>query len=129
MSSVIEPTDNQSSTEDTAVQRILLEGVPWERYEQLSACFPDSRALRLTYIDGSLEIMSPVGPTHENRKQGLRRFLSANIPPGLSFRPPSAPFGMFVSRNRLNAHCTEPLEDQVLDGICHGQCSQMTHRA
>ena len=52
-------------------QRILLEGIPWERYERLSACFEDSRALRLTYIDGSLEIMSPVGPNHENWKQTL----------------------------------------------------------
>lgn len=58
-------------------QRILLEGVPWARYEQLSAWFEDSRALRLTYIDGSLEIMSPVGPTHENWKQTLCYLLEA----------------------------------------------------
>jgi len=60
-------------------QRILLEGVPWARYEQLSGCFDDSRALRLTYIDGSLEIMSPVGPTHETRKKSLCYLLEAYL--------------------------------------------------
>jgi Uma2 family endonuclease len=63
----------------TQDQRILLEGVPWARYEQLSACFDDSRALRLTYIDGSLEIMSPVGPTHESRKETLGLLLDAYL--------------------------------------------------
>jgi Uma2 family endonuclease len=63
----------------TRDQRILLEGVPWARYEQLAACFEDSRALRLTYIDGSLEIMSPVGPTHETRKETLGLLLDAYL--------------------------------------------------
>jgi Uma2 family endonuclease len=77
MSTVIGPADTQSRMEDAAVQRILLEGVPWARYEQLSACFPNSRALRITYIDGSLEIMSPVGPRHENWKEAICLLLAA----------------------------------------------------
>lgn len=59
MSTVVGPAGTQSPTEEAPVQRILLEGVPWARYEQLAACFPNSRALRITYIDGRLEIMSP----------------------------------------------------------------------
>ena len=77
MSTVIEPTDTRSGPEEARVQRILLEGVPWERYEQISACFPDSRALRLTYIEGSLEIMSPVGPQHETWKEAICLLLIA----------------------------------------------------
>ena len=78
MSTIIESTQPQSA-EDTSVQRILLEGIAWERYEQLSACFPDSLALRLTYIDGSLEIMSPMGPDHETWKKNLCYLLEAYL--------------------------------------------------
>jgi Uma2 family endonuclease len=74
MSTAVALPAEPTATQD---QRILLEGVPWARYEQLSACFEGSRALRLTYIDGSLEIMSPVGPTHENWKQTLCYLLEA----------------------------------------------------
>ncbi|WP_058553705.1 Uma2 family endonuclease [Thiohalocapsa sp. ML1] len=74
MSTAVAPPAEPTTTQD---QRILLEGVPWARYEQLSACFEGSRALRLTYIDGSLEIMSPVGPTHANWKQTLCYLLQA----------------------------------------------------
>ena len=62
---------------DNAVQRILLEGISWQRFEQLSACFEDSRAVRLTYLDGSLEIMSPIGPEHETRKRSIGYLLDA----------------------------------------------------
>jgi Uma2 family endonuclease len=79
MSTVIEPTHARSRPEDGRVQRILLEGVPWARYEQLSACFPDSRAPRITYIDGSLEIMSPVGPTREHWKITICYLLEAYL--------------------------------------------------
>jgi Uma2 family endonuclease len=79
MSTVIEPTNVLSSRSEKPVQRILLEGVPWERYEQLSACFPDSRAPRITYVDGSLEIMSPVGPDHENWKETICYLLEAYL--------------------------------------------------
>jgi hypothetical protein len=41
MSTVIDPPAAN------AVQRILLEGISWQRFEQLSACFEDSRAVRV----------------------------------------------------------------------------------
>jgi len=56
-------------------QHVLLEGISWERFEQLSACFDDSRAVRLTYIDGSVEIMSPIGEGHEALKSSIGRLL------------------------------------------------------
>lgn len=80
MSAVIEPTDAGFRTGDAIpVQRILLEGVTWERYERLLACFPDSRSPRLTFVDGSLEIMSPVGPDHEHWKATLCLLLEAYL--------------------------------------------------
>jgi Uma2 family endonuclease len=63
----------------TEERRVLVEGLTWERYEQLAACFGDSRALRLTYIDGSLEIMSPIGAEHERIKSTLGVLLEAYL--------------------------------------------------
>jgi len=71
------PTVIAPPAADNAVQRILLDGIPWQRFEQLSACFEDSRAVRLTYLDGSLEIMSPIGPEHETRKRSIGYLLDA----------------------------------------------------
>jgi hypothetical protein len=48
---------------------ILLGGISGECFEQLSACFVVSRSVRMTYLDGSLDIMSPVGEAHETRKK------------------------------------------------------------
>jgi Uma2 family endonuclease len=80
MSAVIEQTEIGLGTGDpVAVQRILLEGVPWERYERLLACSPGSRSPRLTFVDGSLEIMSPVGPDHERWKATLCLLLEAYL--------------------------------------------------
>ena len=44
-------------------QRVVLDGVSWESYEQLLDDIGDGHT-RLTYDDGRLEIMSPSG-THE----------------------------------------------------------------
>lgn len=63
----------------TEERRVLVEGLPWERYEQLAACFGDSRAVRLTYIDGSLEIMSPLGAERERIKSNLGVLLKAYL--------------------------------------------------
>jgi Uma2 family endonuclease len=75
MSTVIAPP----AATDNAVQRILLEGISWQRFEQLSACFEDSRAVRLTYLNGSLEILSPVGPEHEMLKRSIGYLLEAYL--------------------------------------------------
>jgi Uma2 family endonuclease len=67
MSAVVETTGPSRIEE----RRVLVEGLPWERYEQLAACFGDTRAVHLTYIEGSLEIMSPIGEEHERIKSNL----------------------------------------------------------
>jgi Uma2 family endonuclease len=60
-------------------QRIQLDGIPWERFEQLSGCFEDTRAVRLTYIEGSLEIMAPIEEAHENLKKNISYLLETYL--------------------------------------------------
>lgn len=73
MSAVVETTAPPRTEE----RHVLVEGLPWERYEQLAACFGDTRAVRLTYIDGNLEIMSPISEEHARIKSTLGVLLEA----------------------------------------------------
>lgn len=58
-------------------QRILLEGVTWQQYELLLATLGDDfPALRLSYLEGSLEIMT-TSPLHEELKSTIRMLLEA----------------------------------------------------
>jgi len=54
-------------------QRILLESVPWAAYVVLRDAV-DSPGVRMTYLEGSLEIMSP-SRTHEVEKTQIARLL------------------------------------------------------
>ena len=58
-------------------QRLLLEGVSWQQYELLLATLGDNfSALRLSYLEGSLEIMT-TSPLHEELKSTIRMLLEA----------------------------------------------------
>ncbi|MEZ2239509.1 hypothetical protein [Microcoleus sp.] len=60
-SQVVSPVIAESLPE----QRVVLEGVSWQQYELLLATFGDDfPALRLSYLEGMLEIMS-TSPLHE----------------------------------------------------------------
>ena len=55
-----------------AEQRLLLEGISWQQYELLLATLGDDfPALRLSYLEGSLEIMT-TSPLHEELKSTIR---------------------------------------------------------
>ncbi|MES1179041.1 MAG: Uma2 family endonuclease [Myxococcales bacterium] len=54
-------------------QRILLSNVPWEVYEALRDAI-ESASVRMTYLEGSLEIMSP-SRGHEVAKTQIARLL------------------------------------------------------
>ena len=47
-----------------AEQRVLLRGVSWSRYEQVSVALGDCSGVRLSYFRGLLEIMAPL-ESHE----------------------------------------------------------------
>lgn len=54
-------------------QRVKLSGITWDTYQQIKAA-PDNRNLRLTYYQGTLEIMAP-SPEHEYYKKVMGRFI------------------------------------------------------
>lgn len=57
-------------------QRIYLHGVSWQDYEALLAMRGDDGGLRVTYLEGELEIMTP-SVTHEILKKRFARLLEA----------------------------------------------------
>lgn len=58
-------------------QRLRLEGVTWQQYDALVALFMDQfPALRMTYIEGILELMS-TSPEHERLKTVVGRLIEA----------------------------------------------------
>ncbi|MFQ4142559.1 Uma2 family endonuclease [Chlorogloeopsis sp. ULAP02] len=61
------PTNSESSY-------VLLYNVSWEQLEQLDVALAGTSA-RLTYLDGILEIMSPLSDDHEDNKKTLAMLL------------------------------------------------------
>jgi Uma2 family endonuclease len=57
-------------------QRFVLYGVPWETYVSLRDTLDGSSGLRLTYLEGTLELMSP-SRSHEDYKKIIARLLEA----------------------------------------------------
>lgn len=57
-------------------QRVILHGVPWEQYEALVALRGDASVPRLTYLEGTLELMSPAYD-HEEIKTRFARLVEA----------------------------------------------------
>jgi Uma2 family endonuclease len=55
---------------------IVLHNVTWEKLEQLDELLADS-GVRLTYIDGILEIMPPPSEAHEEPKSTVSRLVEA----------------------------------------------------
>jgi Uma2 family endonuclease len=60
-----------------AEQRILLHNVSWETFERLLADVGDRRDSLFHYIDGNLEIMSPLS-LHEGSNRFIEALLSMN---------------------------------------------------
>ena len=69
---VLDPKTLQPTEE----QRIILYDVTWEEYEKLSDSFIDSLP-RMTYVEGTLEIVMSNSPEHERLKKIIARLLEA----------------------------------------------------
>ena len=67
---LIEQADSQRTEE----QRLILDGVTWQQYETLRTTLDDFPGLRMTYLQGRLEIMSP-SPEHEVDKTAIARLI------------------------------------------------------
>ena len=61
--------------DDDLDQRVVLPGVSWAMYEALDALRGERRTPRLTYLEGTLELMSP-GRNHERIAGMLDRLLA-----------------------------------------------------
>lgn len=63
---------------EDAEQKSIVTGVSWEDYEQLLNRLGNSLRYRITYLDGTLEIMSP-SRRHEISKKNIARLLEAYL--------------------------------------------------
>jgi Uma2 family endonuclease len=64
----------EQSTEEKLV---TLKNVSWEQFKGIEAHLQDNRNVRLSYLSGVLEIMSPIGEKHEEVKSTLSLLLEA----------------------------------------------------
>jgi len=64
----------QADTQSTEEQRLILNSVTWQQYETLRATLDDIPGLRMTYLEGTLEIMTP-SPEHEVDKTAIARLI------------------------------------------------------
>jgi Uma2 family endonuclease len=63
---------------DDPEKRLIVEGVTWEQYEKLLVSWENQYRYRLTYVDGTLEIMSP-SRKHEVSKKNIARLLEVYL--------------------------------------------------
>jgi Uma2 family endonuclease len=87
------------------VQHIVLDDVSWELYEKLLKEVGD-RAIRMTYDDGTLEIMSPIAE-HEDPKKVIARMIEMLT---LELDMPVKSLGSTTFRRKDKAKGLEPDE-------------------
>ncbi len=92
-------------------QRLLMPGTyNWQEFEALEALLTGSPGLRITYLDGSIEIMT-LGESHEKIKSLIGMFLEAYlIAMGIEFTP----VGSATRRGEAKGTSFEPNESYYL---------------
>ncbi len=71
---MIQTITTQSSLEQVS----LIHGVGWEQFEGIEAAFTDVAGVRLSYLDGVIEIM-PISNEHEELKSTIGRLLEVYL--------------------------------------------------
>ena len=71
------PTIQHSSSQPIAEGIITLHGISWEKFKTIEAVLDRSNGVKLSYLRGVLEIVSPIGPEHESVKSTLGLLLEA----------------------------------------------------
>ena len=61
----------------TEEKLVTLYGIIWEQFKGIEAQLKDNPDVRLSYLSGILEIMSPIGEKHEEVKSTLSLLLDA----------------------------------------------------
>src|SRR5688572_13401667 len=85
-------------------QRVILDGIDWWQFETFLAIRGDRAGVRVTYLEGQLEIMRP-SRSHEMRKKLISRLLEAYADEkGLVFEG----YGSLTMRNAAERRGIEP---------------------
>lgn len=92
-------------------QRIVLYGVSWQRYQEMRGALDESPGVRMTYLEGTLEIMSP-SRRHEHLKTFIARLVEAYAD---QRRIVLLGFGSETYRKEAAARGLEPDECYCLD--------------
>jgi len=93
-------------------QRVILHGVTWEQYEALLAMRGDSAGVRVAFLEGELELMSP-SRDHETIKTLIARLVEAYAEErGLRLDG----LGSMTIRSRPKERGVEPDECYEIDG-------------
>jgi Uma2 family endonuclease len=108
MKHVEEPLGEPPGAED---QRVILSGMAWKDYEVVLAVRGDSAGVRLYYLDGRIELMSP-SDGHEGLKKMLARLLEAWAD---HFEIELNGYGSWTLKNVPEEVAAEPDECYVLD--------------
>jgi Uma2 family endonuclease len=97
---------------DDPDQRVILNGIDWWQFETFLAIRGDRAGVRVTYLEGQLEIMSP-SRTHEELKKLIARLLEAYADEtGLIFQG----YGSLTMRNAPKLRGLEPDECYAVGG-------------
>ncbi len=70
--------ENINVTSHDPEEKIIITGVTWEAYEQLLNQLGNQSTYRITYLEGTLEIMSP-SRKHELTKENIGRLLEVYL--------------------------------------------------
>ena len=68
---------DKQANQPTEEKLVTLYGITWEKFKAIEAQLQDNRDVRLSYLSGVLEIMSPIGEEHEYVKRTLGLLLEA----------------------------------------------------
>jgi Uma2 family endonuclease len=91
-------------------QRIVLHDVSWKEFELLLAVRGDRAGVRMTYLEGELELMSP-SQSHEGIKTAIARILEAwAMDQGLTLEG----YGSWTLKNAPKERGLEPDECYIL---------------
>jgi Uma2 family endonuclease len=103
------PPPEQAGAVDDGV-RLILHGVSWGRYVLIRELLDDQPGLRMTYLEGTLEIMTP-SREHEREKKLIARLIEAWA---FKRRVPLNGYGSTTFRKEARERGLEPDECYVL---------------
>lgn len=109
---IVTSTDRSQDASHDPDQRVILGGIDWWQFEAFLAIRGDRAGVRVTYLEGELEIMRS-SRTHERRTKLISRLLEAYADePGLVFEG----YGSPTMRNAPKERAIEPDECYAIGG-------------